>query len=78
MNDNQKSVCLGVVAVVVGMALYPPFVLHWFGRTATEYGWIFSPPFNGAATVDVGRLIAQWVAVLGVGAVAFVLLRNRS
>lgn len=78
MNDKQKSLCIGIIAIIVAMAIYPPFQLQWFGRTRTGYGWIFSPPFNGAATIDVGMLIAQWAIVLGIGVVAFFLLRNRS
>ena len=78
MNDNQKILCLGVVVIIVAMAVYPPFQLHWYGRTASGYGWIFSPPFSGAGTIDVGMLLAQWAIVLGIGIVVLFLLRNRS
>ena len=77
MNDKQKSLFVGIIAIIVAMAIYPPFQLQWFGRTKTGYGWIFSPPFSGA-TIDVGMLIAQWAIVLGIGVVGFFLLRNRS
>lgn len=77
MNDNRKLVCIGIIAIIVAMAVYPPFQVHNQGRTVNlGYGWIFSPP-HGAATIDVAMLIAQWVIVLGIGAIAFILLRNR-
>lgn len=79
MNDNQKFLCIGIIAIIVAMAIYPPFQLHWQGRTRTVgYSWIFSPPFDGAATIDIAMLITQWAIVLGIGAVAFIVLRNRS
>jgi hypothetical protein len=78
MNDNQKLLCLGIIAIIVAMAVYPPFQVHWGGITrSVGYDWIFSPP-HGAATIDVAMLIAQWVIVLGIGAIAYILLRNRS
>lgn len=79
MKDRQNLLCIGIVAIIVAMSVYPPFQVHWQGRTSSVgYGWIFSPPLDGAATIDVAMLIAQWVIVLGIGAIAFILLRNRS
>lgn len=79
MNDNRKLLCIGIIAIIVAMAVYPPFQVHWQGGVRSlGYGWIFSPPLDGAATIDVAMLIVQWVIVLGIGAIAFVLLRNRS
>jgi len=77
MNEKQKRLFFAVIAIVVGMAVYPPFQFNWLGRTITGYAWIFALPFPGA-TVDVGMLVAQWAIVLGIGLVAFFLLGNRS
>ncbi len=78
MKDNQKLLCIGIIAIIVAMAVYPPFQVHLGGITrSVGYDWIFSPP-HGAATIDVAMLIAQWVIVLGIGAIAFILLRKSS
>lgn len=79
MNDNQKLLCIGIIAIIVAMAVYPPFQVHLaVGTRSVGYGWIFSPPYGDAATIDVAMLIAQWVIVLGIGAIAFILLRKSS
>jgi hypothetical protein len=61
------------------MAVFPPFQVHLADRTrSVGYAWIFSSPLDGAATIDGAMLIAQWVIVLGIGAIAFLLLRKFS
>ena len=78
MNDNQKLVCVVVAAVLVTMGIYPPF--HQYGVQGAVlnrgYGWIFSPPTE-IATVDIAMLLTQWIGVLIIGAIAFVLLKDR-
>lgn len=79
MKDSQKLLCIGIIAVILAMCVYPPFQVHWQGRISrVGYGWIFSPPLDGAATIDVAMLIVQWVIVLGIGAIAYILLRKSS
>lgn len=75
IKDIQKLLCIGILVIVIAMAVYPPFQVHLVGRASNVgYGWIFSPPFGGAASIDIAMLIAQWVVVVGLGAVAFVFL----
>lgn len=79
IKDIQKLLCIGIIAIIIAMAVYPPFQVHLAGITrSVGYDWIFSPSFGGAASIDIAMLIAQWIIVLGIGAIAFILLRNRS
>lgn len=80
MNDKQKRVLFGTVAIVIGMLIYPPF--HLVQANGVElnmgYGWIFDPPSRGyvTATVDVSMLLVQWIAVLVVSALVFLTLAS--
>jgi hypothetical protein len=79
MNEKQKKVLIAIAAVVLGMLLYPPFQVRWRGGAVlkTGYGWIFAPDPEYAATVDIGLLITQWIAVLIVGGIAYFMLKDR-
>ena len=76
MNDRQKSVLIVAAIVVLGMLLYPPFHIIWTeGRViGSGYRWIFNPPEY--ATVDTGLLLTQWIAVLIVGAIAYLFFKD--
>lgn len=77
MNGKQKKVLIAVAAVVLGMLLYPPF--HSVGPggrvVGMGYRWIFAPPLYDR-TLDIGLLITQWIAVLIIGAVAYLLFKD--
>ena len=77
MNKKQKTALIAVAALVLGMLLHPPYhrQLPGGGVIGLGYGWIFEPPFV-RATVDIGLLIAQWIAVLIVGGIAYLMLKE--
>lgn len=70
MNDRQRTILI-VAGILIGlMMMYPPFQLptgHGMG-----YSWLFSPPHD-YATINASQLLVQWVAVLLIGGIAFVL-----
>ena len=76
MNEKQKMVLIVAACFVVAMLLYPPFHIIWTeGRVVgTGYSWIFNPPEY--ATVDSGLLLMQWLAVLMVGAMAYLFFKD--
>ncbi len=78
MNQKQKYVLIGIVVVIVGMFLFPPF--HIIARDGSVhnmgYSWLFDPPAGGRATVNVGLLLTQWVAVLLIGGLSFFILHG--
>jgi len=78
MNDKQKIVLVAVATVILGMLVFPPFNQKWSqGQVFSRgYSWIFVPP-DDIATVDIGLLITQWLAVLVIGGIACFLLKDR-
>jgi hypothetical protein len=74
MNKNQQLVLLSVAIIVFVMLLYPPFQIMGRGM---GYSWLFSPPHE-MATVNTAQLIAQWLGVVIVGGIAFLLLKNNN
>jgi Trk-type K+ transport system membrane component len=80
MNNNQRILLKLVCAVISAMLVYPPYVLHGYGSGSstilrTGYTWIFDLP--NRASVDASLLIVQWVGVLVVSSVVYVLLHDR-
>jgi hypothetical protein len=83
VNVKQRRILIAVAAVVVVMMLYPPFnitispgYLEAGGSTyASYYYFLGSPPGNGR--VDVALLLAQWIAVGIVAAIAFLLSADK-
>jgi predicted ABC-type sugar transport system permease subunit len=69
MNDRQYNLLIYAAAVLVGMLLFPPFILTLGGTTFNKgYSWLFSPPpySEGSvifARVDVGLLFIQELVV---------------
>lgn len=77
MNENQKKILIAVAAFVIGMLLYPPcYTATGSGRRFSGYSWIFDRPIY-CETVDVVLLVVQWLGVLIVGGIAFVLFKNK-
>ncbi len=69
MNQRQRIILIVCAALIAMMLIYPPF--QTMGR-GSGYSWIFSPPYP-IATVNAGQLLVQWVAVLLVGGIMFLL-----
>lgn len=81
MNSKQQKLLIGMIAVIMLMALFPPF--RFIGENGVilnaGYGFVFFPPTLGSfvAQVHVGMLLTQWVGVLIVGGLAFLLFREK-
>lgn len=78
---KRKSVMV-LLTIAVLMAIFPPWIVREgrhrsFGPAhAGEYSFIADPPSNNAvATIDVGRLAVQYIAL---GAVALIISLKRS
>jgi hypothetical protein len=78
MNNKQKVLCIAGIVVILGMSIYPPYL--WHGQAgimrSQGYSWIFSPPTEGAM-IDTAMLITQWIGVLIIGAITFLLLKDK-
>ena len=80
MNDMQKKTLIAVGTVVLGMLVFPPYRIFYYGSNSssireTGYAWLFALPDQ--ATVDVATLVVQWIGVLIVGGIAFFLLKDK-
>ncbi|NLD38801.1 MAG: RDD family protein [Desulfatiglans sp.] len=71
MNYKQKIILSVMIAAIFLMLLFPPFHVIIKGTTLNKgYGLLFSPPKhadNLYASVNIGMLIVQWLAVLILG-----------
>jgi hypothetical protein len=74
MNTYQRSVLITAAAAVGAAFIYPPFHYRDFGL---GFGWIFSPPY-ARAQVSVGLLLAEWVGILLMATIAYVIAGSRS
>jgi len=80
MNPKQRNLLIGMIAVVVVMGLFPPF--HYVGREGIVvnggYNFVLSPPGTGVfrASVDTAMLVTQWIGVVIVGTISYLLLRE--
>ena len=79
MNEIQRKVLFCVGVVVFAMLLYPPYRIHGYqnSNAVIASGFAFLYELPDRATVDVITLLAQWVGVLIVGAIALVLLKDK-
>ncbi len=82
MNKKQKCVLIIVGVVIFLMLIYPPFYHEnrdWVLNMG--YGFIDDPPKVGStgydAMVDEGTLVTQWLGVLIIGGIAWLLARDR-
>ena len=81
-NKKQRYVLIGMMILITGMLLYPPYRLEFEGFSASGYAWLFKLPridvgIRVAASVDIGLLFAQWIGVLLVGAIGFLLFKEK-
>ncbi|MEO6202231.1 MAG: hypothetical protein ABIU05_09825 [Nitrospirales bacterium] len=77
MNEIQRKVLIGVGAVVFGMLLYPPYRILGRNNTVVQSGYALLFDLPNRATMDVITLLVQWIGVLIVGAIAFVLQMDK-
>jgi len=80
MNVRQSRVLVAAATLVVAMLLYPPFNIvasapRSLATGRLVYQWLFAPPAGGH--VDVGLLLAQWIAVGIVAGTVYLLLGNK-
>ena len=59
-------------ALISMMIIYPPFQIMGRGM---GYSWIFLPPHE-AATINVGQLLVQWMAVGLIGGIIFLIVKD--
>jgi hypothetical protein len=84
MNRSQKYVLYGAAAVVVAIALFPPWRLHLKGYDSvkgglgTKYGFLFAPPatWDESAEVNVGMLASEIAASLVATCLLYLALRD--
>jgi len=73
MNKNQKIVLAVVAIAIVLMLAFPPFYAETETRTFNEgYSFILDPPTRHS-NVNIGLLLVQWVGVLILGGLAWIL-----
>jgi hypothetical protein len=72
MNDYQRKVLIAAASLIGLMLIYPPFQI--MGRSV-GYSWILSPPY-AAATINIGQLLIQWLAVILISGIAFALSKK--
>jgi hypothetical protein len=72
MNRHQKRI-LVVGGILIALALlHPPFQIMGRGM---GYSWLFSPPHE-MAVINAGQLIVQWIAIVLIGGVAYLLVKD--
>lgn len=77
MNKSQRYIINTAVAVVVAMALFPPWYMKAGGGRVINLGYapIFLPPTYEksvlSGTINMKTLFVQWVAVVVVAAWAY-------
>lgn len=77
MNKKQRSVLIAVAVFIIATLLYPPWQINWEeGRVIGRgFAWLFAPP-DHRATVHIALLITEWVALLIVGGIAYLILKD--
>ena len=79
MNVKQKIVLIVVAAIIFMMFLFPPFVIK-IQSTSMNFGYSFilSPPKYGGllASVNIGQLFLQWLAIVSIGLVGWLILKK--
>lgn len=79
MNPRQRQILVTVGVVIVLMLAFPPYAVRGGNNMISVvllsgYAFLFDLPPR--ATVEVGTLLLQWLAVLIIGAIAFVLAKD--
>lgn len=82
MNTKQRIVLIGLIAIVLAMALFPPFQFRGANGLTLNlgYAWLFSPPvtqFGYAGSVNAVQLVAQWAGAIVVTVALFLLAKEK-
>lgn len=72
MNQRQRMILTVSAGLIALMLIYPPFQIMGRGM---GYSWLFSPPHE-AAIINAGQLLVQWVAVILIGGISYLLSRD--
>ena len=87
MNKTQRIILIIVTIVIFLMLLFPPFLVT--GPLGITYNWGYSfilyPPSYKVPNVnntyysimDIKRLLVQWVGVLIIGGILWILFKGR-
>lgn len=76
MNKLQRKVLIFVAILIAGMLFYPPYKMQGEIReVCCWYNWIFEAQLY--KTVDIAMLLAQWLGVLIVGGIAYLLAKSK-
>jgi hypothetical protein len=77
MNAGQRVVLMVSGALILGTLAFPPYHREFAQATINMgYAPIFAPPANGAATVNAAMLAVQWLGIVILGCIAWLLLRD--
>ena len=74
MNSLQQTVIRVVCVILAAMQLFPPYATYWGegSKVGNGYGFIFLGLSKyPAATVDVPRLMLQYLFILTIGYLLF-------
>lgn len=75
MNKKQQTILMVTAILVTAMLLFPPYTYRSVANTySTGYGFIFDLSRNAA--VNIPLLLTQWLGVLIVGAIAFLITKG--
>ena len=82
MNKNHQKLLIASAAIIILMLLFPPFQFYMENGALLNmgYGFLFDPPElseRAVATVNIGMLLVQWVAVILVGAILWFVILNK-
>ena len=72
---SEKLICAAGLCLVALSCLFPPTARLVNGRSWGSYGHEFLPMIEEGHRVDIGNLVASWLAI---GAVAGVIILVRS
>ena len=78
MNKNQKIALTCIVIAIFFMLMFPPFHIILRPGLVKNLGYHFilwEPP-QGYGTVNINLLMAQWLGVLLIGGLVWVLMKE--
>jgi len=80
MNSTQRVVVVISLTVIASVCVNVPWKMHTQGGQSAweEYSFIWSPPVDRAAIVDIGRVILEIIAVAALGGAAFLMVGGQS
>jgi hypothetical protein len=74
MNKKQRVVLGAVIIVIIAMFLFPPFYLKGPEGMTVNCGYMFIS--SKQCQVDTSMLLTQWIGVLIVGGIAYLMARG--